>query len=429
MATNLTVSPVVKPWSLLDRLKTGLVVLIVADVIFLIVLLRAHGEYAGILKTITVDSEPSVIAAQQIKVEMAAMDADAANELLAKPGQATAALADYEKHRKEAAKALIAAANNITYPGEREPIESIQTNLGDYEARIQHALDLHEEGDKRAVIVYRQASDLMNAHLYLAADRLADVNRAELDKAFDLYTNGAAQTRAEVFAAGALLLGLLLFAQWDLVRRTRRLLNPGLLCASILTIALLSYCSTHLSKSASDLRVAKQDAFDSIHALWQARADAFAANADESKYLLPDNMQAAYEKSFFARADSTRDFLKKEMNNITFDKERDAADDASKDWEQYLKIDKKIRTLNTSGHAEDALALCLGTNYGQSDYEFEYFDKALMSTISVNQVEFDKARDSSKAQLQNLPEVASVGTAATAVFLVFGLLLRIREFL
>ncbi len=46
MATNITVSPVAKPWSLLDRLKAGLAVLIVADVIFLTVLLRAHGEYA-----------------------------------------------------------------------------------------------------------------------------------------------------------------------------------------------------------------------------------------------------------------------------------------------------------------------------------------------------------------------------------------------
>ena len=35
-----------------------------------------------------------------------------------------------------------------------------------------------------------------------------------------------------------------------------------------------------------DLRVAKEDAFDSIHALWQARAVAYDANGDETRYLL-----------------------------------------------------------------------------------------------------------------------------------------------
>jgi hypothetical protein len=44
--------------------------------------------------------------------------------------------------------------------------------------------------------------------------------------------------------------------------------------------------ATRLSAETAHLKVAKQDAFDSILALTQARAVSYDANADESRYLV-----------------------------------------------------------------------------------------------------------------------------------------------
>ena len=141
----------------------------------------------------------------------------------------------------------------------------------------------------------------MNVPLFEAADSLDEANFRLIEDAFETDRSIAAGTRDAVGGTGVILLGLLVWVQWDLAQRVRRLLNAGLLWASIIALALLSSASTHLSSSANDLYVAKHDAFESLYTLWRARAVAFAANADESKYLLQDDGRAD-EDSFFAKA-------------------------------------------------------------------------------------------------------------------------------
>ena len=66
-------------------------------------LVAAEGRHRAVLQTIGKNSVPGLIAAQHIKVAMADMDAEAANELLAKPGEAKAAAKAYETNREEVA--------------------------------------------------------------------------------------------------------------------------------------------------------------------------------------------------------------------------------------------------------------------------------------------------------------------------------------
>jgi hypothetical protein len=439
MSTSLTLPTIDRYWSLLDRLKVSLVALLAADAFFLLIIIwAAHVQY-NVVKTIGKDSAPGVISAQDIKVELADMDAEAANEMLVAPGQEADAAQGFDTHRQKVGEELINAAHDITSSDTDEDasIKRLQFGLGEYEAHIQRARDFHERKDPQAIQLYREATFKMENTLFQAADSLDAINFTQLENAYQKDRSDATLLRTAVTAVGLAFLGLLLWIQWDLTQRVRRMLNPALACGTVLALALLSFSYAHLSGSAKDLRVAKEDAFDSLHVLWQARAFAFAANADESKYFL-EGTSHADEKSFDARAykilsysnrPSERGFLEKEMANITFDGEREAAQETIDAWTYYRKLDWSIRQLKQSGKIDAAIALCLGKDKGQSDWAFNQFDTALMRTIAINQEAFVKSRDSAFHQLDSLVEIAAIGAAAIAICCSLGLFIRIREFL
>ena len=172
-----------------------------------------------------------------------------------------------------------------------------------------------------------------------------------------------------------------------------------------------------LWQSSTDIKVAKQDAFDSIKVLEAARAIAYDANGDESRWLLvkmhagksdqiqvyADSFQrkaqaiAAYqgrwsEGTLRAEIDRTqkapaalKGYLADELNNITFPGELLAAEATLLKFLDYLAIDRQIRDLKDE---RQAVELCLGTQPGQSDWAFDQFDQALSKTIAINQSYF-----------------------------------------
>jgi hypothetical protein len=417
------------PWNSLDRLKASLVFIILADLLFLAALFVGESKHHSLLQTIGKDAAPSIIAAQHIKVAIADMDAEAVDELLAKPGEAKAATDEYNARREEAAGELITAAQNITYgDAERTPIKTLQIGLGEYETAIQRARDFHERNDPQAISIYRQASKILDGKLLSAADALDKANGDVLEETFDSDRTSATETRIAIVWAGIVLVALLAKTQWDLVRKVHRLINPGLLAAFILALGLTFYSAAHLSRAAEDLRIAKQDAFTSIHALWQARALAYTERAQESRYLFQAD-SALDEASFRENAKNVDKFLASEMSNITFSGERDAATETVDTWRTYLAIDSQIKQLKNNGNNLAAIQLYLGKKSGQSNFQFARFDDALMRTEKINHDAFDNSVASGFAQLDKFKLIASVCAAAIAVFSAIGLLVRIREYL
>ena len=53
-----------------------------------------------------------------------------------------------------------------------------------------------------------------------------------------------------------------------------------------------------------DIRIAKADAFESIHALWQARSTANDASGDESRALLDPSRAPMYEQAFRTKSEA-----------------------------------------------------------------------------------------------------------------------------
>jgi len=449
-------------WNTLQVLKLSRAALLTLDLLLLIAVALGARIHRGAMQTVGKDAAPSIIAAQHIKSALADMDANAANELLGPSGGMPQPVAAYETRRVEASKALIAAAENITYgDSERKPILDLQLGLGAYERLIQKARDLHATSSAispanspaATVAAYREAAALMDATLLPAADALDQANQQVLEETYRSQSSRSFAARAFVLFAGVLSLLALAAVQLFLSDRMHRTVNPALLVATLLASILTVYAWQAMQRERSQLKIAKEDAFTSIHALWRARAVAYQANGDESRYLLDTGHAKEYEDAFLQKAhslatlptDRSREqvvaalqrgahvndfsgYLADELNNITFAGEREAAIQSLTAWEAYLDVDAKIRQLQRQGQTRQAIELCLGNATGQSNWAFDQFDRAVLATLDINQKAFDASVDKGLSAVSALEVEALVVAIVIALLCFLGLAPRIREY-
>jgi hypothetical protein len=406
------------------------------------------------VKAVGQDSAPSIIAAQSIKADLADLDANVANELMVKPGKSAGSIADYSQRRREVGDNLIRAAENITYgDAERRPIRVMETALSDYETSAARARTLHERGDDPASLeAYRQAYRVLEETLLPAADDLSKANTEALDHTYAHANAISVGMSAFLLLAGAALLTALIYTQMFLSRRMRRTLNPALLLASVIAACFPLYTLQAFRAATHQLKIAREDAFTSIQALWQARAVAYDANTDESRWLLDRDRAPKYQTNFFTRTaqllqlpggqsyeavgivsqgalpSEAKGFMATELGNITFVGERDAALEALRAYGVYYQDDRKIRDLENTGHHEAAVAYCISMAPGDSNWAFDQFDKALGKTIDINRQAFDTAIARGFHSLNGMDILCVVLCLSIAALSFVGLRPRLREY-
>lgn len=407
------------------------------------------------LKTVGKDAAPSILTAQQLQDSFADMDASLANELLLKPGDNQQPLADFEINRKKIADRLVAAAKNITYPEEEKIIQSLQWNNSAYLLKLQAARDAHKRSDAAgALSIYQSAATLMDRDIIPQAIQLSLVNSQELEKTYaqQKFANGGIGLLIAI--VGLVQIAVLLMIQVFLYQRMRRVLNLPLLGATAIALAFLVNTLSSFLGATANLRIAKEDAFNSVYSLRQMRALSYKANGDESRYLLDRANAAKHEQSFNTKIKTILTILPgfsnesilgvletqtgvggitglfaNSLNNITFVGERELAISTFKAFNQYLEIDKQIRELNQSGKVAEAIALCVGTKPGQSNWAFARYKKVQAELRELNQQEFDKNIKAGNDRLEKFEIIASIALGSVAILTLAGLRPRLIEYL
>jgi hypothetical protein len=439
-----------------QTLKTGMYLTWGASFLLLLATITGIQGQRHAIQTIGKDTAPSIISAQRIKDSLADMDASVANELLTKTGVNKEALQNYEDRRQKLADFIVSAAQNITYgDAERQPIITLQLNLGRYMEKVQKARDFNAFGNKEAATLaaYREAAEIMDKTLIPAADALNKANQQELERTYAQEQFSASKSLFLIIVSGLLVTATLVSLQIVLSRRTKRTLNIPLLAATFITSSFLFYTIISLISASENLRLAKEDAFTSIYALRQSRALAYSANGDESRYLLDAAFSQYHEQSFFnktsqlmklpngqsletvitasAKGQKVPGFtglFADALNNITFDGEREATVKTLSTFNEYLKIDSQIRQLYRSGRIQEAIALCIGNNQGQSNWAFEEFKNAHQKTMDINKAEFDKAVEKGFQNVNGFEVTAPIAMSGVVFLTLFGLRPRLKEY-
>ena len=440
LATRLRTTP--------GRLEAALLTLIVGAGLFWAVIAFVFSNLHSAVRTVGRDTVPSIVAAEKMNVALADINTNFANAILAKDDDSKPSWRTIKEESDAVSHALITASENVTYGAEEEdPIYAIQSNLPVYFRLLGQARSKMQTDplpDTRA------ASDLMQNTIMPVGFALDEANFRHLTATYDEHRANQTMALIMVLLAVGALGAFLVVVQLDLARRTRRLVNPPLLGATILLAAFGVYLIFVFVGAGEQLRAAKQDSFDSIHALWKARAVAYDANAEESLYLLErDALQVRHQEAFFGRSDqllsglpgaqavaeaaagrykNIKGFIGAELNNITYPGEREAALDLLRTFVDYIEIDRKIRDLERTGRHAEAFALCVGTAPGQSDWAFARFDKALLKVLDINERFFATQVASAFSYLGWIPWALPIVALAIAVLSWLGLQPRIREY-
>jgi hypothetical protein len=408
------------------------------------------------IKTVGKDAAPSVLTAQQLQDSFADLDASLANELLLKPGDNRQVLADFEKNRKKIADRLVAAADNITYSEEKEIIQTLQFNSIAYFLKLQEARDAHKRGDAvNTLSIYQSAANLMDRDIIPQAEKLSQVNLRALEKSYAEQSIANGGIGLSIAVTAIALIAILVAIQLFLYNRMRRVLNLPLLGATAIAVVFLGYTSSAFVGATNDLKIAKADAFDSLNTLRKMRSLSYRANADESRYLLDRGNSVKHERSF---TDKTNKILMMPndktsiesiienveqrqptagltglfstgIGNITFVGERDLVTATLKAWNDYLKIDKQIRQLASSGKINEAIALCIGTKPGESNFAFEQYKDIHTKLMELNKAEFDKNIELGNERVANFEIIATVAIGSIAILTLFGVRPRLLEYL
>jgi hypothetical protein len=228
------------------------------------------------------DTVPSIIAAQNIKATLAGAHSNAMNAMVTGERLGGRFWNLYRKDMDSLHAQLVDASKNISYgDAERIPLTAISSNISAYEYTVGGAV---ASGAQISVDQFMEANRLMQQKILPASTALNRVNLSQLDATFNSYNKNINILIAIMLILGLGFLAVLILVQVYIFKKSHRIFNGGLLLAAVLFSASLIYSVSALNSVKGDLLTAKQDAFDSVNSLWNARAGAYNAKSIESLY-------------------------------------------------------------------------------------------------------------------------------------------------
>jgi len=467
------------------RLKTALGASWALAGALCVVVLLGWAQHERAAKTLGVDAAPSVVAAHKIRIHIETLDADLANELLGRPGETAEYVADFDKNRVEIGKQIVAASKNITY-GDAEliPIQKIEDSLGRYLMAAQAARDAHARGDQAIVLgEYRRSYALLEEELVPAAKELNAANDGVLQATYETQKSASLRMLLLTLVVGGALALLLVATQVYVTRSFRRRLNPALALATVVSAVFIGYTLSRFISHSHNMKGVKQDSYDSVAALLDAQADAYEANAAESRWLLDPQSRAEHERIYreyttklvsfsggqtfektyaiarrrnslmadrmkqgddpvtaglYARTEhplSGMDgVIKKALDNITFPDADPLKDEPTQSAETlrtfgvFCGLDARIRELELAGRHAESVRFCLSMKEGESNWAFFKFDESLGNWLKLNEEWMRRYTEAAFADMAGLQYAAPIVSVLVAALAFFGLRSRIREY-
>ena len=431
--------------------------------------LWAAGSIGDAARTIGRDAEPSVALALRMTATLADMNAAALGDSLTDNGAAAGTSRAFRDGEVVLSRDLVEAARNITYgDAEADPLRALQQALLGYEEAV---VESRYIGAGNALITSRRVQWANRVNRDIAAPQaqaLADANASVLEARWTAYQTSWIIVGLAGFALLALLAAALVALQVWLLRRTRRVINPPLAAATLVCAAAALWFGNQAIGAHATLRAAKEDAYDSLHVLFQAKAAVSAIRSDMSLWLLDPAVRADAETRIaqsqqallgpaatnattartlttgllaalqseqegnaaraLTQVPQTAGLLGTELANITFGSpEREAATAAVT---RLLTADAAVRATQANATQDRTAAVARWTDerVGGDVPLFTSVQNALDRTIAVNQAEFDRDTTAVASTAGMVAPVILGALVLTVLLALGGVWLRLREY-
>jgi len=371
--------------------------------------------------------EPLASAAQQVYRSLSDADATVASGFLSIGTEPLATRQHYEADIAQAGAALAyAASDSAGVENAATQVGILNQQLPVYTGLIETARANNRQGFPAGASYLREASELMRSKLLPAAQELYHINTERLTAEQDDATSFPWLATALVLV----LIAVLIWTQVYLTRRTNRLLNVGLLVATVSVVVAVLWGSVAMIVQSALVSSGQSDGSRQIDVLVRARIAALQARADETLTLVARGDGAGYEKDFGTLAgqllgQDKQGGLLGEAKDLASGKDSaNDVDDAVKNAAAWVDAHTQVRKLDDSGQYQDAVDLVIDAEKPDGTaIAFGRLDQNLVDAINSDRQGFlDDTRNADRALTALAP-----GFAVLAVFAAAGVTIGIRE--
>jgi hypothetical protein len=372
-------------------------------------------------------AEPLLAGAEVMYSSLADADATATNTFLTPGQEPPERRAAYLDDLSTAGAQLAAVARQAGSTSDAAPaITVITKDLPTYSGLIEAARADNRLGLPVGAAYLREGSTLMQTQILPAVGRLYQAEAGRLNQA---YRSGQSSLDViGVVVAAALAVVALTVTQLFLARRTNRLINPGLLAATVLALVVLVWAVLAFSASGSRLHQAQHKGSDPVQLLSSARILVSRAQADENLALVARGSGSQYLADF----DVVIKTLGPAAGSSGLLAEADRSVPASSlqlvgtggPYAAYLHAHAAVVTAETSGHFSDAVKIATGDEVLAASG----VSTALATRITGAQSVFDATAAAGRHDLSRL-DLGVIALAVLAAGLAFaGIEQRINEY-
>jgi hypothetical protein len=384
--------------------------------------------HASATSNVITVSEPLSLDAQQIYRSLSDADSTEAAAFLHGGVEPLPLRRRYQADIALAANRLEAATAAGGNSGAQAPLATLAAGLPVYAGLVETARANNLLGYPVGAAYLRQASELMRATLLPAARDLYAYENAQL---------AAANSRATAFPypalAVAVITGLgLIWSQLWLTRRSNRLVNPGLLLASIAALASAVWLIGALTVAGKHLTSARDQGSAPAEALARADIAMLRAHADEILTLIDRNGDDTFQMDFMTlqgRLGPGRGTMLTAAAALSRGSPGGSlATSAVHRAQTWFAVHKRVRALDDSGRYPVAVSLAIGSGRADSGGMFARIDADLTGAINADQSAFQATALAGESDVAGLLAGVIVLSVLMAVSCSWGITRRLAEY-
>ncbi len=372
------------------------------------------------------EAAPQAANAADLYFALSDMDAQVARLVLTAgrdelAGTQIDALGAYQQRGRQVDTDLQRSLTTATGESERVLVLGLLHDLGVYRERVGQALT----AGPTAGGFYTQATNVLHLDLLPAATRLREASEARLDRAYAAkQTTQVAGLTLAAILGGALVILLIALQVW-LARRFRRMLNPALITATILTVLLVVPMAAVLIRQGQVLGQARDESLIPFLDLSQARAVSYDASADTARYLISDRLDY-YRQDFDRKADG----LEASLPTVAGGPDVGPYDTGQVvvRWKTYRAGHERIVQLAGRGQEAEAISALTGIRRGDAAFDFSYFDAAVAEITASRQDDFDRARRDADRLLTGWPIIPAGALGLVILLMLLAVRRRLAEY-
>jgi hypothetical protein len=384
-----------------------------------------HASAAGNVRAV---SEPLSLDAQRIYRSLSDADATEAAAFL-HGGQDPLRLrrqyqADVAQAARELETATAAAGGSSAGP----QLAVLSAGLPVYTGLVETARADNRLGYPLGAAYLREASGLMRSTLLPAARAVYAHENAQL---------AAADRQATAFPYAAIIVAViaafvLFAAQRWLARRTHRVINPGLLVASLAGLVSLIWLVISLTVAGVQFSSARDHGSAPVEALARADIASLQAHADESLTLTDRSGDDTNQENFVFQekhlGPGPGSLLSTAETTAAGSAGGELAAAAAQSAPPWYAVHRTVRALDDAGSYTAAVGLAIGTGPTQSGGLFTRLDTDLTGAMAADQASFRSAAQAGQGALAGLEAGVIVLSLIMAAGCAWGISRRLAEY-